>query len=87
MAGGLLAFTFSFDDYVLSAFTNGTTNTWPIVVYAAVRFGISPKINAIATIMIGVTVLLLLLAGMILRRSRPRAAEPGEGLGATLGLG
>ena len=87
LAGALLAFTFSFDDYVLSAFTNGTTNTWPIVVYAAVRFGISPKINAIATIMIGVTIVLLLVAGVILRRSRPQAVDEGEPIGATLGLG
>ena len=40
IAAALLCFTFSFDDYVLPAFTNGTTNTWPIVLYSAVRFGI-----------------------------------------------
>ena len=42
IAAALLCFTFSFDDYVLPAFTNGTTNTWPIVLYSAVRFGITP---------------------------------------------
>ena len=49
----LLSFTFSFDDYVLPAFTNGTTNTWPIVLYSAVRFGITPAVNALATLMLG----------------------------------
>jgi len=32
------------------AFTNGTTNTWPIVLYSAVRFGLTPAVNALATI-------------------------------------
>ena len=56
VAAALLSFTFSFDDYVLPAFTNGTTNTWPIVLYSAVRFGLTPAVNALATIMLGITV-------------------------------
>ena len=53
IAAGLLSFTFSFDDYIIPAFTNGTTNTWPIVLYSAVRFGITPAVNALATLMLG----------------------------------
>ena len=52
VAAALLSFTFSFDDYVVPAFTNGTTNTWPIVLYSAVRFGLTPAVNALATIML-----------------------------------
>jgi spermidine/putrescine transport system permease protein/putrescine transport system permease protein len=66
----LLSFTFSFDDYVLPAFTNGTTNTWPIVLYSAVRFGITPAVNALATLMLAVTIVAIAITGLVLRRSR-----------------
>ena len=88
IAGALLSFTFSFDDYVLPAFTNGTTNTWPIVLYSAVRFGITPAVNALATIMLGVTVAAIVVTGLILRRSRVQtASEEQPGLAGALGLG
>lgn len=89
VAAGLLSFTFSFDDYVLPAFTNGTTNTWPIVLYSAVRFGITPAVNALATIMLGVTVVVIAATGIVLRRSRVQPSpgqEQAGGLGAALGL-
>lgn len=66
----LLSFTFSFDDYVLPAFTNGTTNTWPIVLYSAVRFGITPAVNALATMMLLLTVAAIVITVLIMRRSR-----------------
>ena len=79
VAAALLTFTFSFDDYVLPAFTNGTTNTWPIVVYSAVRFGITPAINALATIMLGITIVVILATGIILRRAGARVgARPDD---------
>jgi spermidine/putrescine transport system permease protein/putrescine transport system permease protein len=90
IAAGLLSFTFSFDDYVVPAFTNGTTNTWPIVLYSAVRFGITPAVNALATLMLAVNVALIIAVALILRRSRPRKApgqEESKGLGGALGLG
>ena len=77
VAAALLSFTFSFDDYVVPAFTNGTTNTWPIVLYSAVRFGITPAVNALATMMLGVTVLAVVITGLVLRRGRV-AAGPGQ---------
>lgn len=89
VAAALLSFTFSFDDYVLPAFTNGTTNTWPIVLYSAVRFGLTPAVNALATIMLGVTVLAVVITAVILRRSRAQAApgqEVARGLDVALGL-
>ena len=75
VAAGLLSFTFSFDDYVIPAFTNGTTNTWPIVLYSAVRFGLTPAVNALATIMLGVTLAAVVITGVVLRRSRGQAAR------------
>lgn len=89
VAAALLSFTFSFDDYVLPVFTNGTTNTWPIVLYSAVRFGLTPAVNALATIMLGATVLAVIVTAIILRRSRVQAA-PGQeqtaGFGVAVGL-
>src|SRR5256884_1868982 len=73
LAAALLSFTFSFDDYVLPAFTNGTTNTWPIVLFSAVRFGLTPAVNALATIMLGATMLAITITAVILRRSRVQA--------------
>lgn len=72
VAATLLSFTFSFDDYVLPAFTNGTTNTWPIVLYSAVRFGLTPAVNALATIMLGITLAAVVVTAVMLRRSRIR---------------
>jgi ABC-type spermidine/putrescine transport system permease subunit II len=91
ISAALLSFTFSFDDYVLPAFTNGTTNTWPIVLYSAVRFGLTPAVNALATIMLGVTVLAVVITAIVLRRTRTRAqaaARPGASgaIGAALGI-
>ena len=89
VAAALLSFTFSFDDYVLPAFTNGTTNTWPIVLYSAVRFGLTPAVNALATIMLGVTVAAVVVTAVILRRSRAQVGpgrERARGLAIAVGL-
>jgi ABC-type Fe3+/spermidine/putrescine transport system ATPase subunit len=78
-----------FDDYIVPAFTNGTTNTWPIVLFSAVRFGLTPAVNALATIMLSVTVPAITITAVILRRSRVQAAprqEQAPGLDAALGL-
>ena len=87
IAAGLLSFTFSFDDYILPAFTNGTTQTWPIVLYSAVRFGITPAVNALATLMLIATAIMVFTVGLVLRRTRPVTTDERPGLGATLGLG
>jgi ABC-type spermidine/putrescine transport system permease subunit II len=89
IAAGLLSFTFSFDDYVGPAFWNGTTNTWPIVLYSAVRFGITPAVNALATIMLGVTVLAVVITAVVLRRGRLQVGpgqEVARGLGGAIDL-
>ena len=60
-AGWLLAFTLSLDDLVIASFTAGpASTTLPMVIFSSVRLGVSPQINALATlILIGVTVLVV----------------------------
>ena len=86
IAAALLSFTFSFDDYILPAFTNGTTQTWPIVLYSAVRFGITPAVNALASIMLLATFAVVVTTIVMLRRSRVGAKQE-KGLAGALGLG
>src|SRR5260370_33495500 len=81
VAAALLSFTFSFDDYRLPAFTNGTTHTWPIVLYSAVRFNLTPAVNALATIMFAATVLAGGVTALVLRRSRGQVAPVPEKAG------
>ena len=63
VAGGLLALSLSIDDYVVSAFNAGIGNTTlPLYIYSAIKFGVSPEINAISTIIVAVTGFLVLFA-------------------------
>ncbi|GAA3217363.1 ABC transporter permease [Nonomuraea helvata] len=53
VAGALLAFTLSLDEFVIAYFTIGNTEqTLPIVIYSMIRFGVTPKINALAAILL-----------------------------------
>ncbi len=63
IAGGLLAFTLSLDDFVITFFTSGPdTITFPVKVYSMVRFSVTPEVNAASTLLIVVTVGLTALA-------------------------
>ncbi|MEL6477198.1 MAG: ABC transporter permease [Pseudomonadota bacterium] len=63
IAGGLLAFTLSLDDFVITFFTSGpSTVTFPVKVYSMVRFSVTPEINAASTILILMTLVLTALA-------------------------
>lgn len=62
IAGGLVAFTLSLDEFVIAFFTAGTAVTFPIQVYSMIRFGITPEINAAAAIVVIVSFLLILLS-------------------------
>ena len=66
-----------------------TTQTWPMVIFAAVRFGVTPAINALATMMLGVTLVLIVATGIVLRRGSKSApaADREKGLAGVLGLG
>jgi spermidine/putrescine transport system permease protein len=68
VAAGLLVFALSFDDFVLSFFTSGeTVQPLPVRIWSAIRFGISPEINAIGTLMMLVSLTALALAVLIPR--------------------
>jgi spermidine/putrescine transport system permease protein len=61
IAGAMLAFTLSLDDFVISFFTAGPDSvTLPIYIYAAVRRGVTPQIHALSTLIVLVTVILIL---------------------------
>jgi spermidine/putrescine transport system permease protein len=63
IAGGLLAFTLSLDEFVIAFFTDGpNTPTLPIVIYSMVRFGVSPEINALATVVLLISALIVTIA-------------------------
>lgn len=65
----LLAFTLSLDDLVIASFTTGPgATTLPIKIYSQVRLGVTPEINAISTIMIGVVTLGVLAASYMTKR-------------------
>lgn len=72
LAGAILAFTFSFDDLVISLFlSTPTVTTLPVFLFGSIRGGIRPDVFAIATMMLAATLLLLGLAAITLRsRSR-----------------
>ena len=68
LAGALLAFILSFDDYVITSLVAGTgSSTLPIVVYSMVRRNIEPSVNAISTLILLVTSLGISLADRLLR--------------------
>lgn len=75
MAGGMLAFTLSLDDFVVSFFTTGPgATTLPILIYSSVKRGITPDINALSSLMILVSVIATVLV-TLLQRARPQPAQ------------
>ncbi|HJB29624.1 MAG TPA: ABC transporter permease [Candidatus Blautia faecavium] len=70
LSGSLLAFAMSMDDVVLSIFVNGPRiSTLPIKVYTQLKTGVTPEINALCTIMLGVTILVMILYSLIKKRT------------------
>jgi putrescine transport system permease protein len=74
-AGWMLAFTLSLDDLVIASFVSGPgSSTLPIVIFSKVRLGVSPEVNALATIIIGLVATGVLIATILqMRRSRQPA--------------
>ncbi|MEY6434238.1 ABC transporter permease subunit [Thioalkalicoccus limnaeus] len=69
LSGWLLAFTLSLDDLVIASFVSGPgSTTLPMVVYSSVRMGVSPQINALATLIVAFVALAVLIATLALRR-------------------
>jgi putrescine transport system permease protein len=72
-SGWLLAFTLSLDDLVIASFVSGPgATTLPMVVFSSVRMGVSPKINALATLIILAVSLVAFVAWYIMRRNEKR---------------
>ncbi len=70
IAGALLAFTLSIDDFVITFFTAGVgSTTLPLEIYGRVRRGITPDVNALSTVMIVVSIVLV-LGSLLLQRRR-----------------
>ncbi len=75
MAGALLAFTFSFDDVVLSSFVSGVgSTTLPVEIFSQIRFGVSPKVNVVAVATLSLTITAIVTAQLLLRREARRAS-------------
>ena len=71
IAGWLLAFTLSFDDLVIASFVSGPgSTTLPMLVFSKVRLGVSPEINALATIIVVIVAVGVLLASWMAVRSQ-----------------
>jgi spermidine/putrescine transport system permease protein len=79
IAGFLLSFTFSFDDYVITTFTSGPgSSTLPLYIFGQVKRGVTPETNAVATMMLALTLILLFIGQLVLiwqsRRAGRRAS-------------
>jgi ABC-type spermidine/putrescine transport system permease subunit II len=75
VAGALLAFTFSFDDVVLSTFVSAPgSTTLPLRVFSELRFGLTPKANVVATTMLAITLTAVVTAQLLIRRERGSSA-------------
>lgn len=71
LAGALLAFTLSLDDFVITFFTSGPgSTTFPIKIYSMVRFSVTPEVNAASTVLIVLTLALTMVALFVQSRSQ-----------------
>ena len=72
-SGFLLAFTLSLDDLVIASFATGPgATTLPMRIYSQVRLGVSPQINAISTLLLGLVAVALGVSALIMRASKRR---------------
>jgi spermidine/putrescine transport system permease protein len=72
LAGFLLAFTFSFDDFIIAFFVAGSHTTLPIYVFASIRRGVTPEINAIATMVLIASLVMILVARFLMREKQQK---------------
>lgn len=76
VAGALIAFTLSFDEFIIAFFTAGpTVITFPIRIYSMIRFGVTPVVNAVAALILALSFSLILIALRLTRREARRAVE------------
>ena len=85
IAGWMLAFTLSLDDLVIASFTTGPgATTLPMKIYSQVRLGVTPEINAVSTILIGLVAIGVIAASIVTKR-REVERERAERLAAAGG--
>ena len=70
LAGFLLSFTFSFEDFIIAFFVAGAETTLPIYIFSSIRRGITPEINAIGSVVLAVSLTLLITAQALMRERR-----------------
>ena len=70
LAGALISVTLSIDEFVITWFTVGSQPTLPTYVYTRIKFGVTPEVNAVATIMLVATLLIFGIASLVLGRAR-----------------
>ncbi|MFM7655442.1 MAG: ABC transporter permease subunit [Paracoccaceae bacterium] len=76
VSGWLLAFTISLDDVVITAFTTGPgSTTLPLLIWSKVKLGVTPDINALATLMVVTVGIGVVVAGIIMNRAEKRRLE------------
>jgi spermidine/putrescine transport system permease protein len=82
VAGFLLSFTFAFDDYLITTFVNGRgTSTIPLYVFGQVKRGVTPATNAVAALMLLITLTILVVGQIVLTRNARRAGQrTGQGV-------
>ena len=74
VTGWLLSFTLSLDDLVISSFVSGPgATTLPMLIFSKVRLGVTPDINALASVIIAIVATGVVAAAMVQRRRQPRA--------------
>jgi ABC-type spermidine/putrescine transport system permease subunit II len=74
-AGALLVFTLSLDEFIITNFLIGARNTLPMYIYTQVKFGITPEVNALASLLLGASLVLIALAFVLpLAARRARVA-------------
>lgn len=77
-SGWLLAFTLSLDDLVIASFTSGAgASTLPMVIFSKVKLGVTPEVNALATLVIAVVAIGVAIAGWLMLRQQRRGSPPG----------
>jgi len=78
IAGALIAFTLSLDDFVITFFTAGPDSiTLPVKIFSMLRFSVTPKVNAASTVLIAITVIATILAMRLQAPARRSSAEGG----------
>jgi spermidine/putrescine transport system permease protein len=85
VAGFLLSFTFSFDDYVITTFVSGPgSSTLPLFIFGQVKRGVTPETNAVATMILGITLLTLIIGQILLTWQSRRAGQKKGGIAAVV---